>query len=176
MRPVALGRRNWIHIGSAQAGPKIAAILSVVESCRRLKFPVRDYLAAVLPGLADCPINDFLNSHPQRGPPTVANFSGDATARSLEEGIPPRPVSALGSRRSELPRERFVRRVDSIVGRHSPRLTCRLRWAIRFKASRTVMLRCTGPGAARGNNYQEYPDLPWDLSSMVSIPRTLVLG
>lgn len=56
MRPVALGRRNWIHIGSAQAGPKIAAILSVVESCRRLKFPARDYLATVLPGLADCPI------------------------------------------------------------------------------------------------------------------------
>jgi transposase len=56
MRPVALGRKNWIHIGSAQAGPKIAAILSVVESCRRLKLPVRDYLAAVLPGLADLPI------------------------------------------------------------------------------------------------------------------------
>jgi Transposase IS66 family len=58
MRPVALGRRNRIHIGSAQAGPKIAAILSVVESCRRLKFPVRDYLAlaTVLPGLADYPI------------------------------------------------------------------------------------------------------------------------
>jgi transposase len=56
MRPVALGRRNWIHIGSAQAGPKIAAILSIVESCRRLKFPVRDYLAAVLPGLASVSI------------------------------------------------------------------------------------------------------------------------
>ena len=56
MRPVALGRKNWIHIGSAQAGPKVAAILSVVETCRRLKFPVRDYLAAVLPGLADRPI------------------------------------------------------------------------------------------------------------------------
>jgi transposase len=56
MRPVALGRKNWIHIGSSQAGPKVAAILSVVESCRRLKLPVRDYLAAVLPGLADRPI------------------------------------------------------------------------------------------------------------------------
>ena len=56
MRPVAIGRRNWIHVGSPQAGPKIAAILSVVESCRRLKLPVRDYLAAVLPGLADLPI------------------------------------------------------------------------------------------------------------------------
>jgi transposase len=56
MRPVAIGRRNWIHVGSPQAGPKIAAILSVVESCRRLKLPVRDYLAAVLPGVADLPI------------------------------------------------------------------------------------------------------------------------
>ncbi len=56
MRPVALGRKNWIHIGSPQAGPKVAAILSVVESCRRLKVSVRDYLAAVLPGFADLPI------------------------------------------------------------------------------------------------------------------------
>jgi len=56
MRPVALGRKNWIHIGSPQAGPKVAAILSVVESCRRLKLSVRDYLAAILSGLADLPI------------------------------------------------------------------------------------------------------------------------
>ena len=39
MRPVALGRKNWIHVGSPQAGPKVAAILSVVESCR---CPVRN--------------------------------------------------------------------------------------------------------------------------------------
>jgi hypothetical protein len=56
MRPVALGRRNWIHLGSPQAGPRVAAILSVIESCRRLKIPVRKYLADVLPGLADTPI------------------------------------------------------------------------------------------------------------------------
>jgi transposase len=56
MRPVALGRKNWLHIGSAQAGPKVAAILSVVESCRRLKVPVRDYFSAILPGLGDLPI------------------------------------------------------------------------------------------------------------------------
>ena len=56
MRPVALGRKNWLHIGSAQAGPKVAAILSVVESCRRLQVPVRDYFSTILPGLADLPI------------------------------------------------------------------------------------------------------------------------
>jgi hypothetical protein len=57
MRPVALGRRNWIHLGDEQAGPKIAAILSVIESCRRLHIPVRDYLAAILPGLNDLAIH-----------------------------------------------------------------------------------------------------------------------
>jgi transposase len=51
MRPVALGRKNWLHVGSAKAGPKVAAILSVVESCRRLRLPVRQYLLDVLPGL-----------------------------------------------------------------------------------------------------------------------------
>jgi transposase len=53
MRPIAVGRANWIHIGIEQAGPRVAAILSVVESCRRLKIPIRKYLADVLPGLAN---------------------------------------------------------------------------------------------------------------------------
>ena len=52
MRPVALGRKNWLHVGSAQAGPKVAAILSVVESCRRLRLPLKDYLLDVLPGMS----------------------------------------------------------------------------------------------------------------------------
>lgn len=56
MRPVVLGRKNWIHVGSEQAGPKVAAILSVFESCRRLKIPVREYLFSVLPHLASTPI------------------------------------------------------------------------------------------------------------------------
>ena len=50
MRGVALGRKNRIHVGSEQAGPKVAAILSVIESCRRLKLLVREYLTTVLPG------------------------------------------------------------------------------------------------------------------------------
>ena len=41
MRPVAIGRKNWIHVGSEQAGPRVAAIISIVETCRRLQVPVR---------------------------------------------------------------------------------------------------------------------------------------
>ena len=50
MRPIVLGRKNWIHIGSPQAGPKVTAIMSVIETCRRIKVSARDYLSAVLPG------------------------------------------------------------------------------------------------------------------------------
>jgi transposase len=59
MRPIALGRKNWIHIGSPEAGPKVAAILSVIETCRRLKISARHYLLGVLPGLANVRVRDL---------------------------------------------------------------------------------------------------------------------
>ena len=52
MRGIALGRKNWIQIGSESSGPKIAALLSVLETCKRLKINVREYLLDVLPQLA----------------------------------------------------------------------------------------------------------------------------
>jgi len=57
MRGVAVGRKNWIHVGSPEAGPKVAAILSVIETCRRMGIAVREYLGAVLPGLTDVSIH-----------------------------------------------------------------------------------------------------------------------
>jgi hypothetical protein len=53
MRGIVLGRKNWLHLGSREAGPKIAATFSVVESCRTLEVPIRNYLADVLPGLGN---------------------------------------------------------------------------------------------------------------------------
>ena len=55
IRPLALGRKNWLHIGSEQAGPKAAAIASIVETCRRLDLNLREYLKDVLPRLGDWP-------------------------------------------------------------------------------------------------------------------------
>jgi transposase len=64
MRPIAIGRRNWLHLGSKEAGPKIAAIFSIVESCRKLGVPIRKYLADVLPGLADRSIQSLAKLTP----------------------------------------------------------------------------------------------------------------
>jgi transposase len=73
MRPVALGRKYWIHIGGSQAGPRIAAILIDSANCRRLKLPVRDALAAVFPGSSIALSGGSLNFAPgawtRRHPP-----------------------------------------------------------------------------------------------------------
>jgi len=66
MRPVALGRKNWLHVGSAQSGPKVAAIISVIESCRRLGVPVKEYLLAVLPGMARRKLPEVVSLTPAR--------------------------------------------------------------------------------------------------------------
>ena len=73
MRPIALGRKNWIHLGSQQAGPKIAAILSVMETCKRLDIPVRDYLTHVLPRLANLPATQLDQLTPSAWQTTPAN-------------------------------------------------------------------------------------------------------
>jgi len=100
MRPVAIGRKNWLHIGSPQAGPKVAAILSVVESCRRLKLPVRDYLAAVLPGLADLPIRCLPNLAPAAW---LARHSDTKSYRgSGVDGFATTAILKVGRRQTDL--------------------------------------------------------------------------
>ena len=66
MRGVALGRKNWLHVGSVKSGPKVAAILSIIESCRRLGVPAKDYLLAVLPGLDHRMVSDVAKITPAR--------------------------------------------------------------------------------------------------------------
>jgi transposase len=73
MRSIAIGRKNWLHLGSKEAGPKIAAIFSVVETCRRLNIPIRKYLGDVLPGLANRSIQSLAELTPTAYAARLAN-------------------------------------------------------------------------------------------------------
>lgn len=66
IRPIALGRKNWLHIGSEKAGPRIAAIMSVIETCKRLGISPREYLLDVLPRLSEWPIARVGELTPQK--------------------------------------------------------------------------------------------------------------
>jgi transposase len=77
IRPIALGRKNWLHIGSEEAGPRVAAIFSVIETCRRLEISVRDYLMDVLPRIPNWPANRIAELTP------MAWAARQATAKSV---------------------------------------------------------------------------------------------
>ena len=61
----------------------------MVETCRRLKIPVRDYLGSVLPGLADFPISRIAELTPTAlGGPKLTTESGTRSAIKLVRRVP----------------------------------------------------------------------------------------
>ena len=48
IRPTALGKKNWLFIGEAQAGDRSAIIYTLIESCRRRSIDPYAYLKEVL--------------------------------------------------------------------------------------------------------------------------------
>jgi transposase len=57
IRPVALGRKNWLFAGSDKGGARAAGILSLVETAKLNGFDPERYLRDVLTRIADHPIN-----------------------------------------------------------------------------------------------------------------------
>ena len=50
-------RKNFLHIGSEWAGPRLAALWTVYGTCQRLGINPKDYLRSVLPRLGDWPVS-----------------------------------------------------------------------------------------------------------------------
>ena len=47
IRPLAIGRKNWLFFGSAEGGQAAAVLLSLIQTCRGLKINPREYLEDV---------------------------------------------------------------------------------------------------------------------------------
>ena len=48
LRPLTIGRKNWLFVGSEDGGRSAATILSLVQTCRNLGINPQDYLEDVL--------------------------------------------------------------------------------------------------------------------------------
>lgn len=57
IRPIALGRKNWLFAGSDKGGERAAAILSLIETAKLNDLDPEAYLREVLTRIADHPIN-----------------------------------------------------------------------------------------------------------------------
>ena len=56
MRPIPLGRKNWLHAGSDAGGERAAAIFSLTETAKLNMCDPEDYLRQVLERIADHPV------------------------------------------------------------------------------------------------------------------------
>jgi len=57
IRPVALGRKNWLFVGSEKGGQSAAILMTFCTTCRKLKINSWEYLKDVL---------QRINTHPMR--------------------------------------------------------------------------------------------------------------
>lgn len=56
IRPIAIGRKNWMFCGSEEGGDTAAALASIVNTCKRLGINPYDYIRDVLIRLTQKPV------------------------------------------------------------------------------------------------------------------------
>ncbi len=62
IRPTAVGRKNWLDFGDAEAGERSAIVYTIIESCRRRGIDPYAYLRDVLtrlPAMTNWQIRDI---------------------------------------------------------------------------------------------------------------------
>ena len=62
IRPTAIGKKNWLFIGEAEAGQRSAILYTLIENCRRLQVDPYAYLRDLLtklPTLTNWQIKDI---------------------------------------------------------------------------------------------------------------------
>ena len=65
IRPTAVGKKNWLFIGAAEAGQRSAVLYTIVESCRRRSLDPLAYLREVLTCLPSLRTSDVAGILPE---------------------------------------------------------------------------------------------------------------
>jgi transposase len=63
VKPMVLSRKNWLFAGSEEGGHTAATIMSIIETCKRLRINPFEYMKDVLtrfPSAKTSHIDDFL--------------------------------------------------------------------------------------------------------------------
>ncbi len=66
VRPLAIGRKNWLFVGNEQGGEAAAVILSLIQTCRALGINPREYLEDIMRRLMSHPANKLNELLPDR--------------------------------------------------------------------------------------------------------------
>jgi hypothetical protein len=71
MRPVALGRKNYMFAGSNEGGRRLALFYSLLESCRKQKINPWEYLTDILQRMPSTKTSQLRNLLPDKWKPAA---------------------------------------------------------------------------------------------------------
>src|SRR5690606_21226596 len=98
IRPIAIGRRNWLFAGSLRGGHAAAVVYTLIECCRIAQVDMVSYLADVLVRVATHPASRVADLLPDRWAATVTAAAPVELALA-EPATPVEPVAfGTGSR------------------------------------------------------------------------------
>jgi len=69
VRPIAIGRKNWLFVGNEEGGESAGIALSLIQTCRALSVNPREYLEDVMRRINSHPFNrldELLPDHWQK--------------------------------------------------------------------------------------------------------------
>jgi len=73
LRRVAVGRKNWLFVGSDNGGRTAATLFSLIATCQRHKVEPMAYLRDVLSRIAGTPISQLPDLLPDRWQPATTD-------------------------------------------------------------------------------------------------------
>jgi hypothetical protein len=68
-RPIAVGRKNWLHLGSGKGGRTAVVLMSLVQSCQATKIEQFTYLRDVLDRVSTHPASQIADLLPDAWKP-----------------------------------------------------------------------------------------------------------
>ena len=154
IRPVAIGRNNWLFAGSLRAGQRSAAVMSLIQRCQTQRHDPYAYLRDVLTRLPTHKASPHrgVAAAPLAGIPTLNLQRGQTRSRCLQQRWRNLPVLAvIGEHTGGLLFSRMIMpclmdRSLAVNWTRSPsanwaNCTVLRAWARRFNRSTTMRLR-----------------------------------
>ncbi len=87
IRPLTIGRKNWLFVGSEDGGRATATILSLVQTCRNLDINPQEYLEDVLRRIMGHPAQRIHELLPDKWLAAKNQQHDDTPQASLQDGL-----------------------------------------------------------------------------------------
>ncbi|MCK4622160.1 MAG: IS66 family transposase [Desulfuromonadales bacterium] len=87
IRPLTIGRKNWLFVGSEDGGRATATILSLVQTCRNLDINPQEYLEDVLRRIMSHPAKQIHELLPDKWLAARTQQQYDMPQASIQDGL-----------------------------------------------------------------------------------------